>query len=248
MTVGEAIQAQRRLGPLAWVTILAALAVLVALGTWQVKRLIWKEGLLATIAQRMATDPAPLDTVIAQWRAGSDIEYIPVQVDGVFDHAKEQFFFATHNGQPGYFVYTPLSLRDGSVIIINRGFVGIDRKDRSLRGPGLLEGEVSVIGLARAGLTEKPSSLVPDNNLSQNVFYWKDIGAMARNAGLDPASPSFIGFFIDSDATPVPGGEPVGGVTQVNLPNNHLQYAITWYGLALALIGVTAALWWRQRR
>lgn len=239
---------QRRLGPVAWVTILAALGVLVALGTWQVKRLVWKEGLLATIAERMAAEPAPLSTLVDAWRGDEDFEYRPVRAAGVFEHTKEQFFFATHNGQPGYFVYTPLLVADGSVIFINRGFVGIDRKDRNLRADGLLTGTVSVSGLARAGLTEKPSSLVPDNDPQKNIFYWKDIAAMARNAGLDPAAPSFIGFFIDADATPVPGGEPVGGVTQVNLPNNHLQYAITWYGLALALAGVTAAVWWRQRK
>ncbi len=78
------------------------------------------------------------------------------------------------------------------------------------------------------------SSLVPDNDPAKNVFYWKDRDAMARSAGLR-ATAEIVPVFIDCSATPNPGGYPIGGVTLIDLPNSHLQYAVTWYGLAAAL-------------
>jgi surfeit locus 1 family protein len=98
--------------------------------------------------------------------------------------------------------------------------------------------------LARNPLQTKPSSFVPDNDLAANIFYWKDIGAMASRAGI--AGKNLVPFFVDADNTPNPGGYPVGGVTIVKLPNNHLQYAITWYGLAAALTLVLAVWLFRQ--
>ncbi len=95
---------------------------------------------------------------------------------------------------------------------------------------------MTITGLARPPLAAKPSMLVPDNDTAKNVFYWKDLAAMTTSAGLDPAR--VLSLFVDADATANPGGLPIGGVTQVDLPNNHLQYAVTWYGLALALAGV----------
>ncbi len=80
---------------------------------------------------------------------------------------------------------------------------------------------------------------MPENDTAKNVFYWKDLAAMTASAGLDTART--VPLFVDADATPNPGGLPLGGVTQVDLPNNHLQYAVTWYGLAVALAGVLIA-------
>lgn len=215
---------------------LGALLVLLALGTWQVERLAWKEGLIATIAARVAAAPVPLDEIVAIDREGGDIEYRPVTVTGRFLHEREQFFFATHEGRSGFFVYTPLERADGSLVFVNRGFVDMDLKDPARRPEGQVGGEVTLTGLARDRLTEKPSSLVPDNDPAQNIYYWKDIDAMADNAGLDRAR--LVDVFVDADAAANPGGYPVGGVTIVDMPNNHLQYAITWYGLAAALVGV----------
>jgi surfeit locus 1 family protein len=88
---------------------------------------------------------------------------------------------------------------------------------------------------------------VPDNDLKKNVFYWKDLSAMAATAGL-PKDATVLPFFIDADAAPNPGGLPVGGVTVINLPNNHFQYALTWYGLALVLLAVVATRLWNRQR
>lgn len=219
--------------------------VLCALGTWQVQRLAWKEDLLATMAARVHAAPIALGEVEARIAAGQDIEYQPMQAAGRFLHAGERHYFATHDGESGFFLYTPLQLADGRILFVNRGFVPFDRRDSATRPQSLVEGEVTVTGLAREPLTEKPSFIVPDNDPAKNTFYWKDIGTMAATAGL-PAGATVLPLFLDADATPNPGDLPVGGVTLLELPNNHLQYAVTWYGLA-AVLAVITALMLRRR-
>lgn len=223
-----------------------AFSVLIALGTWQVYRLQWKEGLLADIDARTQAPAVSLSEMEERWAAEGTVEYWPVTAEGEFLHDAERHFFATWKGQSGFYVYTPLSLRDGRAVFVNRGFVPYDRKDAATRGQGQVEGTVTVTGLARDPLSEKPSFIVPENEPDKNVFYWKDIAAMAATAGL-PESVEIVPFFVDANDAPNPGVLPVGGVTLIDLPNNHLQYAVTWYGLALALVGV-AVFRFRRRR
>lgn len=227
------------------VLVLIALAVLLSLGTWQMQRLAWKEGLLAAIAERRAAPPAGLAAIEALARAGGDVDYRTVRVTGTYINNKERHFFATYEGRTGYYVYTPLELADGRAVLVNRGFVSFERKEPEMRKQGQLTGEQTVTGLARAKLTEKPSWAVPDNDVAKNIFYWKDLDVMALSAGLDPAK--VMPFFIDADATPNPGGMPIGGVTQFDLPNSHLQYAMTWYGLAAALVVISGIFIFRRK-
>ena len=245
-TPGNAAQARGRFPWLAALFGLVGLAVLIGLGTWQVQRLHWKEALIETIEARRNAAPVSLAEVEDRYRSAGDVDYTPVTVAGVFHHDGERHFLATWKGQAGFFVYTPLELADGRFVLVNRGFVPYDLKDASKRPQGQTEGEVTVTGLARNPLSEKPSSLVPDNDPAKNVFYWKDRDAMAASAGL-PAGAEIVALFIDADATPNSGGWPAGGVTLIELPNKHLEYAITWYGLAVALAAIMAAAWWRRR-
>jgi surfeit locus 1 family protein len=223
-----------------------ALLALIGLGTWQVQRLHWKEGLIAKIQERIHAEPLPLDDVERLYGRTGDIEYIRVSATGEFMHEAERHFFATWQGASGYFVYTPFRIADGRVVFVNRGFVPFDKKDPATRQQGQVTGAQTVTGLARLPLTEKPSFVVPDNDPDKNIFYWKDIRAMAILSGLN-VDRDVVPFFIDADARPNPGGLPHGGVTIIDLPNNHLQYAITWYGLAVALAGVLGAWFWRWR-
>ncbi len=235
--------AERRVG-FAAPLVLLALAILLGLGTWQVKRLYWKEGLIADIAERRVASPASLSDIEAMARAGEDIEYRRLSVKGVFDHNRERHFFATYNGSTGYYIYTPLTLADGRVVLINRGFVPFEMKEAAKRMEGQVGGEVAVEGLARARLAGKPSLMLPDNDIAKNIFYWKDMTAMAESVGI-PAT-QLVPIFIDANDAPNPGGWPKGGVTLTDLPNNHLQYAITWYGLAAALVIVAGFAYFRN--
>ena len=236
----------RKLPVFTGITVLIALAILISLGTWQVERLHWKEGLLADIAERRAAAPVPLADIEAMAAQGGDIEYRTVTATGRYINNKERHFFATWRGQTGYYIYTPLQLADGRYLFVNRGFVPYENKEPEMRMQGQLTDQQTVTGLARAKLPGKPSSLVPDNDVAKNIFYWKDLDVMASSVDLDKAS--VVPFFIDADSTPNPAGFPIGGVTQVDLPNDHLQYAFTWYGLAAVLLVVVAVSWFRPRK
>lgn len=224
-----------------------AFVFLIMLGNWQVNRLQWKEDLIATIESRMNGAPAPLEDILVEWRASGDVGYMPVLLAGTFDHTAEQHYLATHDGQSGWYVYTPLGLPDGRTVIVNRGFVPYDLKEPSSRPWTPPQGPLDLIGIARNPLTQKPGSLVPDNEPQNSTWYWKDLAAMADTMGLDKAA--LIPFFVDasggSGAGP-PG--PIPGVTRVALSNNHLQYAVTWFGLAAALAIVTGYFIWRSRK
>ncbi len=228
------------------VLVLVALAILLSLGTWQLQRLHWKEGLLASIAERRAAPPADLSAIEALAAAGGDVDYRTVRISGTYLNSKERHFFATYRGRTGYYVYTPLQLADDRFVLVNRGFVSFERKEPNMRKHGQLTGMQTVTGLARAKLSGKPSWAVPDNDVRKNIFYWKDLDVMASSAGL--STDRTLPFFVDADATPNPGGMPIGGVTQFDFPNSHLQYAVTWYGLAAALAAVSAVFIFRRTR
>jgi surfeit locus 1 family protein len=235
---------------LAWriakpVILLAALAILLSLGTWQVERLHWKEGLLADIAARRVAPAVDLSTIETMAADGGDIEYRNVTASGRYINNKERHFFATYDGAPGYYVYTPLQLDDGRYLFVNRGFVPYEAKEPEMRVDGQLTGRQTVTGLARAKLPGKPSYIVPDNDLAKNIFYWKDLDVMASSDGFDRSQ--VVQLFVDADKTPNPSGLPIGGVTIVDLPNDHLEYAFTWYGLAAALVAIAVISWYRKR-
>jgi surfeit locus 1 family protein len=126
-----------------------AFALLIALGSWQVQRLYWKEELVAQIAERTQSQPLPLSEMEVKYRATGDVDYWPVRLSGTFMHEGERHFFATWEGQSGFYVYTPLKLDDGRFALVNRGFVPYDFKDAARRPVGQVSGPVSVVGLAR---------------------------------------------------------------------------------------------------
>lgn len=219
----------------------AAFAVLVGLGTWQWQRLVWKEELLATISERVNAAPLPLDGILALLDSGQPIEYRPVTVSGQLLNEGEQYVLATLNGASGWHVYTPLEVAgmDGAILFVNRGFVPYDKREPSTRVDGQMDRFVNIEGLAREAPAAKPSFIVPDNDPAGGTYYWKDLAAMTAAAGLGGAN--VLPLFVDKTSRLPEGLLPIAGVTQVELPNNHLQYLITWYGLALALAGVVIA-------
>lgn len=227
------------------VAVTVAMAILLSLGTWQVQRLHWKEALIADIEARRHADPLDVAGLEAVLRDGGDVDYRAARAEGRYLNDRERHFLATFDGEAGFYVYAPLALADGRYLFVNRGFVPYDLKEAATRPEGVLQGEQVVSGLARARLSGKPGFMVPDNDEAKNIFYWKDLDRMAASVGLPENA--VLPFFLDADATPVPGGLPRGGVTQIDLPNSHLQYAVTWYGLAFALALVCAFAYVRRR-
>src|SRR5690606_11685812 len=138
-----------------------------------------------------------------------------------------------------FWVMTPLELTNDTFVIVNRGFMPLDRKDAATRKEGQVAGTVSVTGLLR--MPEDAGYFAPANDPAKDAWYRRDAGEIARARGLARAAP----FTIDADATPNPGGLPQGGDTRVVFTNNHLQYAVTWFGIALALVGVFGVFAWQ---
>jgi surfeit locus 1 family protein len=228
---------------LIWPTVatVLALAMLLALGTWQVQRKHWKEGLIAKMAAR--THTAPVDLPPGQTLAGQgDREYLHVVVAGRLLHDKERYLYAPTPAGLGWHVFTPLETTSGQLVWINRGWVPDSRKTPSTRPDGQLPDTVRITGLVRE--VPMPGMFTPTNDAARNLWYWPDTAAMTQTAFRDvPGSgTAALPFWIDADAEPEPaGGLPKGGVTRLDLPNRHLEYAVTWYGLALTLIGVYLA-------
>lgn len=232
--------ARLRKARLIWPTAFAvgALAVLIGLGTWQLERRQWKEGLIAKIAARVHADPVPLVQAEQMRRDGADVEYTHVAARGRFRHDKERYLYAPATSGLGWHVYTPLELAPSRYVWINRGFVPDAEKDPARRSAGQLEGEVEVRGLVRLPVAK--GVFTPDNDPAHNLWYWPDVAALQGSAFGRGASA--LPVTLDADAEPAPpGGLPRGGVTRLALPNRHLEYALTWYGLGLTLIGVYAA-------
>lgn len=219
-----------------------ALAILLGLGFWQLDRLEWKEALIARVDARTTAPAAPLPPE-SEWPKinGADDEYRRVTARGRFHHGKEAQVY-TVVSVPGFWVMTPLELRSGSFVIVNRGFVPLESKEPSTRAAGQVEGEVAVTGLLR--MPEDAGYFAPENEPARDAWYRRDPGEIARARGLTRSAP----FTIDADATPNPGGLPQGGETRVRFANNHLGYAVTWFGIALALVGVFAAFAWQRVR
>jgi surfeit locus 1 family protein len=181
------------------------------------------------------------------WRADRD-EFRKVRVTGTFLHEFEAPVYGLAQGErqgapiQGYYLITPLKLASGAIVMVNRGFIPTDLRDPARRAASQPQGEVTVTGLVRA--PEARNAFTPDDDPARNQWFARDPQAIAAARKLERVAP----FLIDADGSPNPGGWPRGGQTPLTLPNNHLQYALTWFGIALTLIGVFAAFAWRRLR
>ncbi len=218
--------------PLFWPTVfsLPALMICLALGAWQVERLFWKQGLIAQREAAVTAAPAAVPKTLSEARS---MEFRHVSDEGVFLNHKEIYLGATsEGGGQGYQVLTPFLEPGGRVVFVNRGYIPGELRDPTKRALGQIAGTIRVQGLLRLPPAGRPNWFLPDNRPDVNYWFWVDLPAMSAADKLDRVAP----FYIDADATPNPGGWPKGGVTRLTLPNNHLQYAITWFSLAVALI------------
>jgi surfeit locus 1 family protein len=218
--------AQRR--SLLWVTLfwVGLFAILISLGSWQIHRLHWKEGLIAERHAAIAGPPIALPETL---RSARGLEFHHVKVVGRFLNRDELYLHAiADDGTPGYHVVTPFVLMDGKTVFIDRGFVPEDRKNPATRPAGILAGIVTVTGLLRLPSPGNSSLFTPRNEPEANLWFAVDVPAMARATRVG----DYLPIYVDADKSPVPGIYPIGGQSYTKLPNNHLQYALTWYGLA----------------
>jgi surfeit locus 1 family protein len=212
---------------------------------WQVERLAWKENLIAAVTSRMsaAAVPAPSPAAFAA-RDPSTVEYQRVTVSGHYLNNREaHVVYALTEpkgpvGGSGYMVMTPFQTDDGWIVYVNRGFVPAAKADPSTRKAGLIEGETAVTGVVR--LPVDRSWFMPGDNAAKNEWFSRDPALYA--AAYPLPSSNVAPYVIDAvyDRS-LPGGLPQGGETVVDFPNNHLGYAITWFGLAACAAGVFVA-------
>jgi surfeit locus 1 family protein len=224
--------------------------VLIGLGTWQVERKAWKEALIATVRERFAAPPVALPPP-AEWARldPATDEFRRVRFKAELINEKEALVFTTGSSLrggdagPGYWVFTPARV-DGRTIMVNRGFVPEQAKDPATRAQGQVAGPVEIVGVMR--WPERPGLFTPAAEPEKNLWFARDPADMAQAKGLGPVAP----FYVEQESPPAPGGLPRTGALQPSFPNNHLGYALTWYGLALVLAG-SFAVWsvgrWRRR-
>nr|WP_037074388.1 SURF1 family protein [Rhizobium sp. PDO1-076] len=215
--------------------------VFIALGSWQVQRLVWKLDLIARVDARIHAQPVAV-LAPAQWSSISEDkdEYRRVTATGVFLQDRQVLVQAVTEFGAGFWVVTPMIQPDGATILINRGFVPSDRRDAVLHAAAQPSPIVSVTGLLR--MPEPGGAFLRSNDPANGRWYSRDVTAIATAAGLDRVAP----FFLDADATANPGGFPIGGMTVVSFRNSHLVYALTWYLLAI-MSGVGLYVVHRQR-
>jgi surfeit locus 1 family protein len=226
---------------------IVGIAILIGLGVWQLDRKVWKENLIAAMTTRLNRAPEDLPPR-ESWarlapereefsRVGFPAEFLPGQEALVYSAGSA---FRPDVKGPGYWVFAPARLAGGSIVIVDRGFVPLDRKDPATRAQGAPHGSVDIVGIVR--WPETRGLFTPADDAKDNVWYLRDIAAMAAAKHWANVAP----FYIEQEQPVPPGGWPKPDKLVVNLPDNHLQYAITWFGLALALAGVY--LVWLSRR
>ena len=223
---------------------LIALAILIGLGTWQIERKTWKEDLITRIVRQ--TQAAPVAPPLAtDWDPARD-EFRHVRVSGRFLNDKETLVHGLAAGETpgralqGYYVLTPFVRDGGGMVLINRGFVPTELKAQSDRRDGLIDGSTTVTGILRA--SEPRGLFVPEPDPARGEWFNRDIAGIASARGLSDVAP----YLIEADAAPGQTTWPRGGQLRVDLPNNHLQYAFTWFSLAACLIAVFSVFAWRR--
>jgi cytochrome oxidase assembly protein ShyY1 len=222
---------------------LFVVAGLISLGSWQIERKAWKEALIATLVERLAAPPAPLPPQ-AQWPrlSQADDEFRRVTFTAAFPPGEEARVYTSGSAfrpdvsGPGYWIFAPARLPDGGVVVVDRGFL-----PEGAQAPAAGAEPIELTGVLR--WPEASGLFTPKEEPARNLWFARDHRAIAAAKGWGEVAP----FYVDLESPPPPGGLLRPGPLTVNLRNEHLQYAITWFGLALV---VTAgfAFWLRSRR
>lgn len=226
---------KRRFRPTLWATVavIPAMIILLGLGTWQVQRLEWKREQIELRQERAKAPPITISEVL---EAPDEKEFFHVEAIGRFRHDKELHLAArSMNGNVGLHIITPFEMTDGRILLVNRGWVPSDLRDPATRSEGQTDGEVTIGGLLRLGGWKGYNFVKPENDPAKNFWFYVDFEAMTAASGLENVIST---AYLDAGPAKNLGGFPIGGQTRINLRNDHFQYALTWYALALILAAV----------
>ena len=205
---------------------ICAVLTLLALGTWQAMRLQWKNTLIQTIQTQasLAAVDLPEKVTFPEWK------YRRVLLQGQFHHDQEIHLFTgprVMKGETGYDILTPMTLLDGRHVLVDRGWVPATHKAQEARLESLVAGAaIPVEGMIHKG--EKQGMFTPENDLDGNLWFWIDMQAAADYTGYD-----FPDYYIRAIEPTSDAEYPIAGEVEIKQRNDHLQYAITWYGLAI---------------
>lgn len=208
-------------------------AVLVSLGVWQLQRLAWKEGVLAEITARIEAAPVALPDAPDAARD----QYLPVEVTGTFTGQGLDVLVSRKQSGAGYRVIAVLET-DGRRILVDRGFLPEPQRATPRPGP-----EAGVVAL-RGNLLwpDEVDSYTPAPDARTGLWFARDLPAMAAALGAEPV------LVVQRAASLEDGAVQAMPVDTVGIPNDHLGYAVQWFGLAGVWVGMTAYLLWRIRR
>ena len=210
---------------------LGGAGILIWLGVWQVQRLAWKEGMLAQIESRISDAPVALPDTFdpAQDR------YMPVATQGAFDGATLRVLISVKREGPGYRLITPFVTTDARRILVDRGWIGVEAPL-----PPLPQGRVRVVG--NLHWPDEIDSFTPEPDKAGNPWFAREVSVMAEELETEPVLLVVReASYPDLGVTPLP-------VDTAGIPNDHLQYAITWFSLAFIWLGMTAFFTMRSSR
>nr|WP_244549175.1 SURF1 family protein [Bradyrhizobium canariense] len=215
--------------------------MLVGLGIWQLERRIWKLDLIARVERRVHAAPVPAPGLESWPRINAAADaYRHVTARGHFLDVPPALALAVTDRGGGYWVLSPFRTDEGFTILVNRGFVPSDHASSPDLGKAI--GEATVTGLLR--VSEPAGAFLRRNDPAADRWYSRDVAAIAASRGLGDIAP----YFIDADASGDRSKLPIGGLTVIAFPNNHLIYAVTWFGLAAMLAAWCVHAEWRERR
>jgi cytochrome oxidase assembly protein ShyY1 len=246
----------RRRGTLGFAIVTLAMVVTcLGLGIWQLQRRIEKHALIAALDERLAAAPVALPTP-SQWSALTPAkdEFRRVQFTATYARLPDVMVYSSGSAVrddvsgPGTWAFLPAQT-DGTIVAVNTGFVQNTMQDRAQqdRAAGrLVTGQpVKLTGYLR--FPEAAGTLTPAENVSKRLWFTRDHLAMARALGWGEGGRAIAPFYVDLES-PVPeSGIPKPGPLKVRLKDDHMQYAITWFGLAGAMV-IAFAVWWRGQR
>ena len=229
------------------VVALVAVVTFIGLGSWQLQRKAWKEALIESLEQRLSASPGDLPPR-ERWAslAPASDEFRRVKFSAALVPSAEALVYTSGSALrgdvsgPGYWVFVPAQLASGGVVVVNRGFVPEGRQDPATRAAGVTTGDADLVGVMR--WPESRGAFSPRDDPGRNLWFVRDPVAIAAAKSWGEVAP----FFIELESPQPPGGLPRAGALKVNLRNEHLQYAITWYGLALVVM-VMFGFWFSGR-